>query len=97
MENTILTPDILMGMTQDIIAFGEVENSPLGLFMTDSDIGRKLLWVAKRGSAHDWAIYTYWAEYGIQYVINNGEKVTYKSNIKKLVPCTDAALNLYRF
>lgn len=92
-----LTLDMLKEMAPGtIFAEGEIENSPEGLFMTNSDIGRKLLWVAKRGGFHDWAIYTHWKDSGRSHVLSNGDKVTSEDNIKKLVPCTEEALKMYR-
>ncbi len=41
----------------EIIATGTVENSPEGVFMTREHPKRMLIWVAKRGEIHDWAIY----------------------------------------
>jgi len=80
-----------------VFASGEVENSPEGIYMTNSDIGRKLLWLAKRGGIHDWAIYIHWADNGMEYVKERGDKVKSRSNIKKLVPCDDSAFAMYRF
>jgi hypothetical protein len=82
---------------ESVFASGEIENSPDGLFMTSSNIGKKLLWIAKRGGIHDWAIYADWADKGINHVIGNGNKVTSKPNIKKLVPCDDEAFKMYRY
>lgn len=78
-----------------IIAKGEIENSEKGLFMVNSNIGKKLLWVAKKGGGDDWAIYTFWAEKGIDYVLKHGDKVS-KYNVHKLVPVDDEALKMYR-
>lgn len=76
---------------------GEIENSPEGLNMSSSNIGKKLMWVAKRGTIHDWAIYAHWADKGFDFVLTQGDKVTSKDNIKKLVNCDDEALSMYRF
>ena len=66
--------------------------------MTNTNIGKKLLWVARRGGGpSDWAIYTHWQEMGIDYVLSNGDKVRDRENVKKLVPCTKEALDEYRF
>lgn len=93
----MLTLDLLKSMEPDsIISWGIIPNHPEGLYMTDSNIGKELIWVAKRGGYHDWAIYTHWAEKGIDYVLTNGDKVTTDSNIKKLVPCDEEALRMYR-
>lgn len=80
-----------------VFAQGEIENSPDGVYMTDTDVGKKMIWAAKRGGIHDWAIYIHWADMGVDYVISNGDKVTNEKNIQKLVPCTDEALKMYRY
>lgn len=80
----------------EIFAQGTVKNSPDGIYMTSIDKGRSLLWVAKRGGIHDWAIYVHWESSGLQYVIEQGDKIFDESNIKKLVPCDDEALSMYR-
>lgn len=80
-----------------VFAKGITTNSPDGIYMTNNDLGKNLLWVAKRGRINDWAIYIHWAERGEDYVIDHGDKVTSPSNIKKLVPCTDEAFNRYRY
>jgi hypothetical protein len=92
----IFTIDDLKNMKPGtIIAQGVIENSPEGLYMSSSNIGKKLLWVAKCGDANDWAIYTHWEENGLAYVLSNGDKVS-KYNVAKLVPCTDDVLEAYR-
>ena len=63
--------------------------------MTSS--GKKLRWVAKRGGGNDWVIYVYCAEEYAEWIASNGDKVHSKSNIKKLLSCTDEALQIYRF
>lgn len=80
-----------------IIASGEVVNSPEGVFMTDTDIGRTMRWVAKRGLVDDWAIYIHWSEHDIDYIKRNGMKVVIEKNILKLLPCDDAMLERYRY
>lgn len=79
-----------------IIAQGTTENSPEGVYMTDFNKGKKLLWVAKRGEVHDWAIYIFWEEAGIHHVLAQGDKVTMPYHIKKLVPCDEEAFKMYR-
>lgn len=80
----------------EIFATGVIPNSPEGLFMTSG--GGELRWVAKKGGGYDdWAIYCHWATQTESEVASNGDKVTMKENIKKLVPCTDAVLKLYRY
>lgn len=108
----MLTVDKLKAMEpNERFAMGITTNSPEGVYMTDSNIGREMLWVAKRGYIHDWAIYIHWAttnpgrfEMGLElipttpeYVIQYGQKIIIKENIKKLVECSDEAFALYRF
>jgi hypothetical protein len=81
----------------EIFASGEIENSPDGLYMVNSNIGRKLLWIAKKGYGYnDWAIYCHWLENGIEYIKEYGDKVISKENIQKLVPCEEDVYQLYR-
>lgn len=87
-------------------AMGVVKNEPDGIYMTNEYVGREMLWVAKRGGIHDWAIYIGWttSETGFMSmavspdsICANGDKVTGEKNIKKLVPCDDEAFGMYRF
>jgi hypothetical protein len=80
-----------------IIDSGEVINSPEGVFMTDSDIGRTMRWVAKRGLVDDWAIYIHWSEHDIDYIKRQGTKITTPRFIEKLVPCDEEMLKRYRY
>ena len=80
----------------NIFVIGEVENSPLGIYMTDSNKGKMMKWLAKKGCANDWCIYIHWSESGFDFVESNGDKVTSEDNIKKLVPCTDEVFKQYR-
>jgi hypothetical protein len=64
--------------------------------MSAQSVGRMLIWVAIRGYIEDWAIYVHWADKGLDYVIQNGDKITNIHHIKQLVHCNDAALSLYR-
>ena len=97
MEKELTLQDLKNMKPAEIFAMGITENSPDGIFMTNSNLGKKLLWVAKRGDIYDWAIYIHWAENGEDYVISNGDKVINKSNIKKLVPCDIEAFKMYRY
>lgn len=81
----------------EIIGSGIIENSPSGVYMTSTRVGDELIWVAKRGGMHDWAIYVGWKEQGIHHILDSGDKVSDRSNVRKLVPCDDEALNMYRF
>lgn len=77
-----------------VFATGEVVDGPEGINMTNS--GRMLKWVAKRGQIHDWAIYIHWAESSVEYIETQGDKIYNKENVKKLVPCDNEALEMYR-
>lgn len=97
MSDQQLTIDKLKDMNPEtIFAEGITSNDPAGIYMTDSNISRKLYWLAKRGAIHDWTIYIHWADKGRQFVIDAGDKVTDEANIKKLVPCDDEAYKMYR-
>lgn len=92
-----LTLEVLKQMPpHEVFAKGTVENSPKGVYMTDNRLGDKLLWIAKRGEIHDWAIYLHWEESGYEHVLRNGDKLTNSDYIRKLVPCNDEALEMYR-
>jgi len=78
----------------EVIARGIVENSPAGIFMTRN--GGMLRWVAVRGYIHDWGIYCHWEASSEAYVKSNGDKVHMEEHIKKLVPCSKLAFEMYR-
>ena len=61
-----------------------------------SGIKRKMRWIAVRGDVHDWAVYCSLANINWEGVIRWGDKINTKSYIKKLVPCDDEALEMYR-
>lgn len=69
------------------------------IYMTNSDIGRKLLWIAKKGMANDWCIYFgRWANINnIETIKSNGDKVRDEKNIQKLITCSPEVLRAYRF
>ncbi len=79
-----------------VFAKGQTENSPEGVFMSDKNIGKQMLWAAKKGYDDDWVVYIFWAEMGIDFVLSNGDKVFDPANIQKLVPCEQALLKIYR-
>ncbi len=84
-------------LPRKVFAKGEVLNSPEGVFMTDHRRGDTLKWVAETGQIGDWAIYVDWAEKSYEQVLRNGQKMYDLRNIQKLVPCTEEALNNYRY
>ena len=80
----------------EVFASGNLPNSPEGLYMTDSNKGDDLRWIAKKGYGYDWAIYCYWATKSDDWIEASGDKVRGKEHIRKCVPCDDEVLNLYR-
>lgn len=82
---------------QTVFAKGITTNDPEGIYMTDYRKGDTLLWMAIRGAIHDWCIYIYWEELGEEFCLCNGDKVSSKDNIKKLVPCDEKAFSKYRY
>jgi hypothetical protein len=80
----------------EAFATGVLPNSPEGIFMTNSNPGQDLRWVAKKSYGHNWVIYCHWAIYSEDYVKQHGDKVHSEDNIKKCVPCDDDVLSLYR-
>lgn len=72
-------------------------NEPGDVYMTNENVGKELLWVAKRGEIYDWAIYIHWKERGQEFVTRMGDKLQNKELIQKLVPCDEESLALYRF
>lgn len=81
----------------EVFATGVLPNSEEGLFMTNSRKGDNLLWVAKKGWGHDWAIYCHWEENGEDFVREQGDKVRDENHIKLCVPCTDDVFKIYRY
>ena len=96
-EGILTSEQLRQLLPNSIIASGIIKNNPDGLFMTTSRLGDNLMWVAKKGTIDDWAIYIHWEESGIDFVISNGDKVTNIDYIKKLVPCSDEVLQMYRY
>ena len=80
----------------EVFATGVLPNSPEGLFMTDSNPGRMLRWVAKKGYGHDWAVYCHWDDKSVEWVTQSGDKVGNERHIRKCVPCEDEVFKLYR-
>lgn len=80
-----------------VIAKGSIQNSPLGIFMTNERQGNLLKWVAVKGYGNDWAIYCQWDEYTWEYVEQNGDKVSDPKNVQRCLPCNEEVMKLYRF
>ncbi len=70
-------------------------DSPDGINMDRS--GKMLHWVAVRGGIHDWAIYCGLADWSMDLVASNGNKVHNEETIKRLVPCDEEAFEMYRY
>ena len=72
-----------------------------GMFSTGTGtypelINKKIRWVAVRGGIHDWAIYYHLSEKSEEFVRTQGDKCFTEDIIKRLVPCTDEAYDMYR-
>jgi hypothetical protein len=80
-----------------IIAKGIVPNSHEGITASRTRKGDNLIWIAKKSYYGDWAIYIHWEEKGEEYVLDYGDKVYSIPDIKKLLPCDDEVMKLYRF
>lgn len=94
----VLTFKDLETMEPDtVFAHGTVPNSPDWVYMTNSDVERELMWVAVRGGgAPDWSVYIHWATSGLEYVKNNGDKITNPEIVQMLVPHSKEAAKWYR-
>lgn len=91
----MLTLQDLKSMEPDtIFATGTINDSPTGINLTNS--GRTLRWVACRGGIHDWAIYAHTDNHDKYWIKARGDKVHNRESVKKLVPCDDNALRMYR-
>lgn len=91
----MLTLEMLKKMDPGIFAKGEMVDSPLGINITNS--GKMLRWVAVRGGMYDWTIYCHWAFNSFEFVKQQGDKVFTKETIRRLIPCTDEAFQMYRY
>ena len=86
----MLTKEMLEAMPMEtIFATGIVDEPRL--------YKKPVRWIAVRGRIPDWAIYYHRAEYTIELVSREGDKCTTKEVIKKLVPCSKDAFNVYRY
>jgi hypothetical protein len=95
-RGNMLTLEALKDMPpHEHFATGVAIDNSSNINITNS--GRLLRWVAVRGGMHDWAIYIGWFDRSEDELGRNGDKLHSKENIRKLVPCTDEAFNMYRF
>lgn len=93
----MLTLQQLKDMKEGIFAQGETVDSPEGANMANT--GKTIKWVAVRGHINDWAIYTdnpYMPRSDFEGVARMGDKIHDRETVKKLVPCDDEALKMYR-
>ena len=74
---------------------GEIIDCPEGLHMART--GRMLKWVAVKGYADDWCVYTHFADNDWDFIRRSGDKVTGKENIQKVVPCDEDVFSCYRY
>jgi hypothetical protein len=77
------------------IARGETHDGPNGCNMSGS--GQILRWLAVRGYVNDWCIYVGRITDDWEGVRAHGDKVLGEINIRRLVPCTDEAFEMYRY
>lgn len=89
-----LTPDDIRNMKPGIFAEGIALDNQYGINMTRS--GKMLRWVAVRGGAPDWKIYCHLAEKSKEEIASTGDKIHDDETIRRLVPCTDEAFEMYR-
>ena len=91
----MLTLKQLKVMAPDtIFDSGQAMDDGSGINM--SNTGSLLRWVAVRGGIHDWAIYCDLLYKSIDEVRDMGEKIHDRETVKRLVPCDDEALAMYR-
>jgi tRNA 2-selenouridine synthase SelU len=92
----MLTLQKLKEMEPDtIFATGTANDDPEGLFMANTN--KQLRWCAVRGGIEDWCIYCHLADRDVEYIRRQGDKVTFESHIRKLVPCDNEAFKMYRY
>jgi hypothetical protein len=75
--------------------FGVCPDNESGLNMTGS--GRPLKWVAVKGYAEDWCIYTHLDGYTYDFVKSDGDKVMGEDNIMNVLPCDNFVFARYRY
>lgn len=98
--NFMANPKVNFEYTEDEVTsvsyvkmFGVVLNSPEGLYMTNENIGKPLTWVLVL-RAEGWCIYVGWNK-NISWVASQGDKLTGKENILKIVNCSEETLKHY--
>ena len=86
--------DFLKFPDDEIFATGVLSDNQEGINMTGS--GKGLRWVAVKGYARDWCVYTHWETNPIEFVREQGDKVILKSNILRCIICDEEMFNHYR-
>ena len=79
----------------EVFAFGQTTDSADGINMSNS--GKTLRWIAKKGYANDWCIYTHLATHSLSFISQQGDKVVSEHNIRKLVLCDETVFKKYRY
>lgn len=77
-----------------IMATGLTDGGPGGVHLIDKPW--KVRWVAITGHNNDWAVYAGPEDWSPHAVARSGDKVNNINNVKKVVPCDDAAAERYR-
>jgi len=90
----MLTIEKLRAMNPGIIKYGFVNNNLIN--HPEFSSNQILKWIAKRGNIHDWAIYYALETTSDIGVLEYGKKLHDLELVKKLVPCTEEALKMYR-
>jgi len=82
---------------EDLKKFSDSEVIATGTGTYPEVINEEIRWVAVSGNGyHDWAIYYLKPNESIEKIKSNGDKMFTESVIKRLVPCDEAAFNMYR-
>ena len=84
-------------MKPGIFVQGLTIDSPKGINIANT--GKVIKWVAVRGNIYDWAIYTdnpFIPQVSFFGVRDWGDKLHNREAVKKLVPCDEEALKMYR-
>lgn len=90
-----LTQELLDNTNSNqIICSGTAIDNQNGLFMTNTN--KELTWIAKKGQADDWAVYTHFSSKTIDFIISNGDKVHSRRNLQKILHFTEDVYSKYR-
>lgn len=91
----IITVEIFDQIPNDeIFATGITTDGPEGLNMIRS--GRELTWIAKKGIANDWCVYTHFSSNSIAMISMEGDKVRDRNNIDNILEINDELWERYR-